>query len=150
MVEGLRDHSLNLVVTVGPDRDPAELGPQPANVHVERYIPQSLLLPRCHAVVTHGGSNTVLAALAHGLPLLVVPQGANQYRNAERCVAVGAATRLLPDEVTPEAVGGEVAALLDRPAWREAARRLAREISLMPGPEEGVALVEELARRGAG
>ncbi|MDP8975562.1 MAG: glycosyltransferase [Actinomycetota bacterium] len=149
VVEGLRDDSLNLVVTVGPDRDPSELGPQPANVHVERYIPQSLLLPGCHAVVTHGGSGTILAALAHGLPLLVVPQGANQYRNAERCVAVGAALRLLPDEVTPEAVRRAVTALLGRPAQREAARRLAREISLMPGPEEGAALVEELARRKA-
>ncbi len=149
VVEGLRDDDLNLVVTVGPDRHPAELGCQPANVHVERYIPQSLLLPRCDAVVTHGGSGTVLAALAHGLPLLVLPQGANQYRNADRCVAVGAAIRLLPAEVAPESVRREVAALLDGPAWRDAARRLAREIALMPGPEQGVVLVEDLARRGA-
>ncbi len=147
VVEGLRDHDLNLVVTTGPDRDPAELGPQPTNVFVARYIPQSLLLPRCQAVVTHGGSGTILAALAHGLPLLVLPQGANQYRNAERCVAVGAARRLLPGEVTPEAVWQEVGALLDQPAWRAAAGRLAREIGQMPGPEQAVALVEELAQR---
>jgi len=74
-VEGLRDEPLNLVVTVGPTRGPEELGRQPPNVHVERYVPQSLLLPHCDVAVTHGGSGTVLGALAHGLPLLLLPQG---------------------------------------------------------------------------
>src|SRR5947209_2445078 len=100
-VEGLRDEPVNLVVTVGPNRDPEELGPQPPNVHVERYVPQSALFPRCDVVVSHGGSGTMLAALAHALPMVMLPQGANQFWNADRCAALGAAVRLLPDEVGP-------------------------------------------------
>ena len=40
---------------------------------IRSYIPQHEFLPWCDAVVAHGGSGTVLGALAHGLPLLVVP-----------------------------------------------------------------------------
>lgn len=46
VLAGLRSLPLNLIVTVGRDIDPAEFGPQPANVHIERYA-QALLLPYC-------------------------------------------------------------------------------------------------------
>ena len=132
-----------------PNRDPDELGPQPPNVHVERYVPQSQLLPHCHAVVAHGGSGTTLAALAHGLPLLVLPQGANQFWNAERCAALGVGIRLLPGQVDPGYVRRGVRALLEQPGYREQARRMATEIAAMPAPAEVVALLERLAGAGS-
>ena len=89
LLDGLRDEALNIVVTVGKQNDPAVLGRQPSNVHVHQYIPQELLLPHCAAVVTHGGAGSTLGALAFGLPLLVVPQGADQFYNADRVVAAG-------------------------------------------------------------
>ena len=144
-VTGLRDEPLNLIVTVGPNRDPEELGPQPPNVHVERYVPQSLLFGRCDVVVTHGGSGTTLAALAHGLPLLVLPQGANQFWNAERGAALGVAIRLLPAEVGPETVRRSVATLLSEESYRARAGAVAAEIAAMPGPEKAVARLESLA-----
>jgi len=141
-VHGLRDEHVNVIVTVGPNRDPGELGPQPPNIHVERYLPQSALFGRCDAVVAHGGSGTMLAALAHGLPLLLLPQGANQFWNADRCADLGVAIRLLPGEVTADAVRSGVQALLGRPQFRREAGRLAAEIAAMPAPEEVVALLE--------
>lgn len=62
---GLRDEPLTLIVTVGRNQDPADYGPQPDNVHIERYIPLSLLLGHCDLVVTNGGSGTLTATLAH-------------------------------------------------------------------------------------
>ncbi|MDQ3675606.1 MAG: glycosyltransferase, partial [Actinomycetota bacterium] len=63
-------------MTVGPNGDPAAFGPQPPRVVLERYIPQTLLLPVCDVVASHAGSGTVLAALAHGIPQLCLPQAA--------------------------------------------------------------------------
>ena len=145
-VAGLRDEPVNLIVTVGPNRDPGELGPQPAHVHVERYVPQSLLLPRCDVVVAHGGSGTTLAALALGLPLLLLPQGANQFENAERCAALGVGIRLLPEQVSAAAVRDGVRALFDEPGYRNRAKQLAAEIERMPSPEEVVPVLEGLAQ----
>jgi UDP:flavonoid glycosyltransferase YjiC (YdhE family) len=147
-VEGLRDAALNVIVTVGPNRDPEELGPQPRNVHVERYVPQSLLLAHCDVVVAHGGSGTTLAALAHGLPLLLLPQGANQFWNAERGAALGVGIRLLPDEIDASAAGRSVRALLDEPRFRARAEDLAAEIAAMPAPAQVVPLLEELVAGG--
>jgi MGT family glycosyltransferase len=136
VLDALGGTQVNLVVTVGRDGDPARFGAQPGNVRVERYVAQSLLLPHCDLVVTHGGSGTILAALAHGLPLLILPQGADNFRNARACEANGAARVLLPAAVNVEAVREEVGILLKDSRHRECAQRLHREIELMPGPEE--------------
>lgn len=144
VLAGLRSEPVTVIVTVGPDNDPAAFGPQPDHVHVERFIPQSLLLPHCDAVVNQGGT-AILPILAHGLPMLLLPQGANQFHNAAACVAAGVARRLLPGEVTAEAVRAEVGTVLHDPALRAAAGRMRQELAAMPGPERGVALLEQLA-----
>ena len=146
VLSGLGPEPFNVIVTVGPDRDPAELGPQPGNVHVESYLPQSLLFPRCDVVVCHGGSGTILAALSHGLPLLVLPQGANQFWNAERCVGLGAGLSLRPAELSPEAISGAVRALVEDGAYRSRVGQLRTEIEEMPAPAEVVPVLEHLAR----
>ncbi|MDX6513152.1 MAG: hypothetical protein QOE36_2656 [Gaiellaceae bacterium] len=141
LLEGLADVDCNVVGTVGRNRDPAELAPLPANARVERYIPQSFLLPHCSVVVTHGGSGSTLGALAHGLPMLLVPRGADQFDNAERCTAIGVAKRLLPDELTSAAVRSAVESLLADASYSERARVVAEEIAAMPAAAEVVALL---------
>ena len=144
VLEAVRPEPVTAILTVGHDNDPAGFGPQPDHVHVERFIPQSLLLPYCDAVVNQGGT-AILPILAHGLPLLLLPQGANQFHNAEACLAAGVGRRLLPGEVSPEAVRRDVRMLLDDSRLRDGARRVQEELAAMPGPERGVALLEQLA-----
>jgi UDP:flavonoid glycosyltransferase YjiC (YdhE family) len=145
ILEGVAGLAVNVIATIGYDHSPAALGPVPANVRVERYIPLSLLLAHLDAVVTQGGTS-ILPALGHGLPLLLLPQGADQFHNAEACLAAGVGRRLLPEELTPDAVRGEVETLLLEPAFRERARHVQREIAEMPSPDEVVPLLERLAR----
>lgn len=88
ILDGLKDEPMSVIVTVGRQIDPERFGAQPPNVHIEQYIPQSLLFPHCDLVVCHGGSGTSLSALDHGLPIVMVPLGADQlYVQAGRgCV----------------------------------------------------------------
>jgi UDP:flavonoid glycosyltransferase YjiC (YdhE family) len=124
---------VNVVVTVSELNDPAALGELPPTVHVERWLPLAPLLPRCDAVVCHAGTGTTLAALAAGLPLVLVPQGADQFDNARACERAGAARVLPPGEVTAAAVRDAVRAVLAQGSReRIAARRLASEIASMP------------------
>jgi UDP:flavonoid glycosyltransferase YjiC (YdhE family) len=145
ILEGLRDEQINLIVTVGKAGDPTALGPQPANVHVERYLPQTQLFSHCHAVVSHGGSGTMLSAMSAGLPLLSIPQGADQFRNAERCRIAGVGKALWPHEVSALTVHRDVRAILDDPSFDEAATRLRREVEAMPAPAALVRALEQLA-----
>jgi UDP:flavonoid glycosyltransferase YjiC (YdhE family) len=146
VIEAVRDEDIALIVTVGRQNDPAGLGPQPDKVVVHRYVPQGELLPRCHAVITHGGAGTTLGALAFGLPLLVLPQGADQYANAERVVTAGAGRQLLKDELSVESVRDSLRTVLDDASYRRAAQRVRAEIRAMPDAHDALRRVEALAR----
>jgi len=146
VVDALSNDDLQLIVTVGPTGDPATLGPVPASVRVERYIPHTALFPHCRVVIAHGGRGTMMNAIRHGIPQLVLPQGADQFANAEICVREGIGSALMPDEVTPAAVRSAVRALIDDDATRTRIRSLNDEMDHLPGLAHGVTLLERLAR----
>ena len=144
VLAGLGEVPAEVIATVGTQIEPAELGPPPENVTVERFVDPSVLLPRCSAVVSHGGSGTVVAALAHGLPQVVLPMGADQPLNAARCEGLGVGVVLDALTVTPEQVREAVSVVLSEPAYRSAAERIRAEIAALPGPEHAVTLLERL------
>ena len=146
IIDGLAREPLNLVVTVGRNQDPEQFGPQPSNVHIERWLPQALVLPRCDAVVTHGGYGTLTAALTLGVPLVLVPISADQPLNAARCAAIGVGRVTDPRERTPAAIRAATQAVLADRRYRRAAQRVARETRRRPGLDHALDLVEALAR----
>ncbi len=147
VLAGLRDLPVTVIVTVGRSIDPDRFGPQPDNVHVERYVPQTVLLPHCDLVVNHGGSGSVIGALAYGLPLVVLPMGADQLPNAQRCVQLGVGVTLDAVRVTPRSIRDTTSALLRDAQAREAAERIRDEIASLPGPEATVPMLERLVER---
>lgn len=146
ILAALREEPINLIVTLGPGYDPGDFGPQPAHVHLEHYLPQSLLFPHCDLVITHGGSGTVRTALARGLPMVVLPIAADQPENARRCEALGVARVVRSRDRTAAAIREAARAVLHDPRYRRNAERLRAEMGSLPGPEYAVALLETLAR----
>lgn len=140
-IAGLRELPYNLVVTTGPGTDPTVFGPQPPHVLLAPYLPHALLLPRCSLVVAHGGAGVLLGALAHGLPQLVLPQGADQFVNAELGARAGAALSLAPEEVSADTVADAARALLGQDGFARAAARVRAEIDAMPGPARVLDLI---------
>ena len=101
VVNAISSLPVSVVATVGLNNDPAMLGDQPTHVHVAQFVPQDDLLSHCAAVVSHGGSGTFLASLARGLPQLLLPQGADQFLNADAGESAGVAIVLRPHEQEP-------------------------------------------------
>jgi len=95
-------------------------------------------------VLTHGGSGTVLTALGHGLPMVIVPVSADQPDNARRCEQLGVATVVSPDNRTPEAFRNATREVLQNPGYRQTAKRLREEMERLPGPEQVVGWLERL------
>jgi UDP:flavonoid glycosyltransferase YjiC (YdhE family) len=145
-LEGLRDEGMEVVAAVWENNDPAALGPQPPNVHVERAVPQSVVLPHVDVAVVHGGPGSTVAALAEGVPLLVVPPPAPIFdRVAGAVVRAGVGRRLSPSDAGPDAFRREVRLLMEEPRYREAAARVRAEIDGMPTPAQVVPVLERLA-----
>jgi UDP:flavonoid glycosyltransferase YjiC (YdhE family) len=86
----------------------------PRNIETSPYADHDQLLPRCTAVVTHGGLGTTLRALAHGKPLLLLPLGRDQQFNAGRVVELGAGI-CLPVEASPGEIASALVELLAQP-----------------------------------
>jgi UDP:flavonoid glycosyltransferase YjiC (YdhE family) len=150
VLAGLAGEPVDVVVTVGSSQDPAALGAVPDNARVERYIPQATLLPRCAAVVHHAGSGTMLGSLAHGLPQVVIPQGADNFINASMLERAGIALALRPGEVTPENARRAVRRILDDPGYLAAARAAAADIAAMPSAAHVAATLRSRVGAGSG
>lgn len=146
-LEGVRELGVPLVVTTGRQVDPAELGRQPPYVRVQRWIPQGELLPWCRAVVSQGGSGIAMGALAHGLPSVLLPVGADQPHTAARVAELGAGVVLDPLSASSEEIGGAVRRVLDDDGgFRAAAMRVREEYLGLPPAAEAVGWLERTSR----
>lgn len=144
---GLAGLGANVLVATGPRVDPAQLTPVPAGVRVEQWVPQAGVLDAADLVVHHGGAGTTLGAAAAGVPQLLLPQGADQFGNADMIAAFGAGGQLSPAEATADRIAAEATILLEDEPIRATARRLAGEIAEMPSADAVAARLPELADR---
>ena len=136
VLEALAEQPLRLVMTVGSHRNPEAFGRPPANVVIERFVPQMAILPHAATVVSHGGSGTVLAALSLGLPQLCLPYFADQPLNARAAADAGAGLALDIGSLNCSMLDEAVWQLLTQGRFKENAARIACEISAMPDPND--------------
>lgn len=145
VLDALETSGIRGVLTLGPAVARASLR-IPQNVEAHDQLPHADVLPRVSAVVTHAGHGTVMAALAHGVPLLCLPMGRDQPYVAERVAAVGAGIFIAPD-VTPAAIAEALARLLAEPSFRRNAEKIRASIEVLGGT--AVAELEDLSRSSA-
>ena len=158
IIHTLSAEGIEIVATTGKNIAPAALGKLPSNVRVASYIPQSMIAPHVGAVVSHGGFNTMMGALAAGLPVCCVPLASDHPANASRCVELGLGRSVTtftppwgypaakPADVTPRAVVDAVLPLLQDDSYSARARAMRDEIQATPGPADAVRRIEDLVR----
>jgi MGT family glycosyltransferase len=147
VLDGIGTVDVPAVVTTGPVIDPAQLR-APANVELHRYLSHDELMPEVSLVVGHGGHSTTMRALAHGLPLVVMPlHPLLDQPMVGRRVEESGAGRVLSRKARPHQVASAVQELLHDDSYRIAAQRIADEIRPTGGTDGAADLLEELAGR---
>jgi UDP:flavonoid glycosyltransferase YjiC (YdhE family) len=121
--------------------DPAPLGPLPANVRVVDWVPLNALLAVSDAVVHHGGAGTVMTSFAAGIPQLVLPQGADQFINAELVANSGVGEVIGAADLN----AARLTDLLTDIAKRSAATKIVDELAGQPSPADVVPELVALA-----
>jgi len=134
---------LQLVLSVGDQIDPAQIGPVPSNAIIVKKAPQLELLEQASVCITHGGLNTVLESLAQGVPQIAIPVTYDQPGVAARIAnkRTGAVTSL--DKLTADHLSMLLNVVLDDPSYRYKARKIQKAIAEANGISVAADLIEE-------
>ncbi|MFE2447661.1 macrolide family glycosyltransferase [Streptomyces sp. NPDC059426] len=136
----------HVVLQIGKYVDPAELGEIPGNIEVHRWVPQLAILEQADAFITHAGMGSSGEGLYCGLPMIAVPQSAEQPMNADRLVELGVARRIDTADATAEVLRS---ALTELTTDAEVARRAARlrdQVRAEGGTGRAADLIEDALR----
>ena len=144
LVRALTRIDADSVLTIGSNVQRGELPDAPERVRIEPYVPQRELLANCAAVICHGGSGTLAAALSAGLPVVVLPMGADQPDNADRCRDLGVGVVLDVTTAEPYDIADAIEEVVGDERYALAARDLAREAAAQPRPDDLQALAHLL------
>ena len=133
---------LHLVIAHGGRLSPEEVAHLPGRPVVRAFVPQRRLLAHAALALTNGGLNTVLDALAAGVPLVVVPIAFEQGAIAARLAYAGAGCAVPLRHASAARLRQAIATVLADPAYASGARRLSDEIGRAGGVERAASLIE--------
>ena len=120
--------------------------PLPPTVRHVPYAPFSALLPRCAAVVHHGGIGTTAQALAAGVPQVVTPYAHDQLDNGARVTRLGVGRTVRASRYTARSATAALSAVLDNPTVSAACRTMAGRLANDDAVDRTCDLIEALAR----
>jgi MGT family glycosyltransferase len=145
-LEALADEAVRVLVL---SSQPVDLAPIPNNAAVRSFVPHGLVLPSAAATVTHAGHGTVSASLAHGVPLVALPNPmADQPFLAATIQQLGAGLAL-DGESGPAAIRKAVREVIGQRSYAAAAATLAAAIHAAPGVAGAAVELERLALTAA-
>ena len=138
-----KNKNMQLVLSIGDQVDPKQIGPIPTNAIVVQRAPQLELLKQAAVCVTHAGLNTVLESLAQGVPQLAIPITYDQPGVAARIAhkRTGMVTSL--DKLTADHLAFLVNEVLTDPIYRENSHKLQKAITEANGLSVAADLIEE-------
>jgi UDP:flavonoid glycosyltransferase YjiC (YdhE family) len=139
---------LEATLTLGPAVDLAAV-PVPDGVRALAFADHDRVMPGCAAVISHGGLGTVLRALAHGVPQLLLPLGRDQAFNASRVEALHAGIQL-PTDAPPQRIATALQTLLADRRFSAAAARAADRIAAEDPDRTAAEALERIARPATG
>lgn len=135
-----------VLMAVGSPFAEEVLGPIPANVLIQAFVPQLEILPRATLFITHGGMNSVNEALSYNVPLVVIPHGADQAWVAKRVEALGAGLTISPMHVNTTHLRRVAGRVASQPAYALAAAKVGESLRTAGGSRRAAAEILAFTR----
>lgn len=135
-----------VLISTGRRFTAESFGALPPNIAVRPWVPQAEVLKRAALFVTHGGLGSVHDGLYCGVPLLLVPQQAEQSITARRVAELGAGLLLKQEAVNVETIRARAARLLAEPQFQRAAQHIGATLRAAGGAARGADEIEALLR----
>lgn len=141
-LEALDHRDLVVVATTGVPGQDSFPFPVPSNARVAGFVPFAALLPRVDLAVTNGGWGGTIAALSHGIPLVIAGGDLDKPEVAARVSWSGAGVNLRTGTPTAAAISAAVDRVLGEASFREAAARVGEELLSLGGAARVAELLE--------
>ncbi|MFK4413263.1 MGT family glycosyltransferase [Bacillus sp. RC251] len=135
-IKEFENSNYTIVMSIGNKTKISDLGEIPKNFIVKNYVPQTKLLAYTKLFITHGGMNSTHEGLYNGIPLIVIPQSADQPVIAKQVENLGAGIKLSINELTVEQLRESVKLVLNNPSFKEAALNLKESFRKSGGYKE--------------
>jgi MGT family glycosyltransferase len=143
-MDALADRDVVVVVATGvPGRDALPFA-VPANVRVAGFLPYAALLPRVDLMITNGGWGGTLAALSHGIPLVIAGGDLDKPEIAARVAWAGAGVNLRTGTPSASKIAVGVDRIMADPSFRDAAARVRDQLRSLGGASRAAELLETL------
>ena len=142
IVEGAAAPGCQIVLSIGRNLKPEQIGTVPPNTVVVAHAPQIDILKRAALCVTHAGLNTALESLAQGVPMVALPVTNDQPGVAARIAHHRAGVVVPLSELTAETLRAAVNTVLSDSSYRASARRLQQAIEKADGLTRAADIVE--------
>ncbi|MGF9958914.1 macrolide family glycosyltransferase [Bacillus mycoides] len=127
-----------IVMSIGNKTEISDLGNIPKNFIVKNYVPQTELLKYTKLFITHGGMNSTHEGIYNGVPLVVIPQSADQPVIAKQVESLGAGVKLQMQGLTADQLSESVEIVLNNPSCKEAALNLKESLRKSGGYKQAV------------
>lgn len=142
---GNSEHSV--VMSIGDKVKIDDLGDIPENFIVKNYVPQTEVLKSAKLFITHGGMNSTNEALYSGVPLVVIPQSADQPVIAAQVARIGAGIQLQMQGLTAEQLREAVEQVLNQPSFHDAIATIKDVYQKSGGSRQAVDEIFEFKRQ---
>lgn len=135
-MKAFENSDYTIVMSIGNKTNISDLGEIPKNFIVKNYVPQTKLLAYTKLFITHGGMNSTHEGLNYGIPLIVIPQSADQPVIAKQVENLGVGIKLSMKELTVEQLRESVELVLNNPSYKKAALHLKESFRKSGGYKE--------------
>jgi len=136
--EAFDDMDAKIVMSVGKNTDISTIKSIPSNFIVRDYVPQLEVLKHADVFITHGGMNSTNEGLYYDVPLILIPQFADQPFVANRVAELGAGIVIEKDKVTPEVLKQSVVKILSDNNFRINSKKIGKSLREAGGYKKGV------------
>lgn len=134
----------HVVLQIGRYTDSSELGPIPPNIEVHSWVPQRAILEQADAFITHAGMGSSSEGLWAGVPMIAIPQGAEQFMNADRLVELGVARRVDTSDATAETLRAALNEVVTSPERVDRSKQLQTATRAEGGTRRAADLIEDM------
>lgn len=136
----------HVVLAIGDQVAPDSLGPVPDNVEVHEQAPQLAVLQHARAFVTHAGMGSTMEGITHQVPIVALPQMAEQRANADRIVELGLGRALSPENLDADSLWAAVDAVAEDAGIRRRLAQMHQECVTAGGAAGAAQVIERVLR----